>query len=162
MSRQFAVSFSAVCLALISSVTAGAQERLAVSPVDFRMATAIVDPVRSGPLPAVAFAPIPARPRGVSLMPAFYVMTATMQALDVHSTLSAFSHGAVEANPLMRGITGNRAAFIAMKAGVATTTILATRGMARRHKVGAIATLIAVNAGYAWVINHNYQVARGR
>jgi len=94
------------------------------------------------------------------MMP-FYVWTAAMQALDVHSTYAALDRGAVEANPLMGGMAGNKAAFIAMKAGVAATTIFATRNVARRNKVAAIATAVAINSAYAFVVSHNYRVARG-
>jgi hypothetical protein len=85
-----------------------------------------------------------------------------MQMLDVHSTLSAFRAGAVEANPLMEGVTRNRAAFFAVKAAVATSTVLAARQLSKRNKVAAIVTLVAINSAYAMVVNHNYQVARGR
>jgi hypothetical protein len=95
-------------------------------------------------------------------MLSLYASTAAMQMLDVHSTISALDNGAVEANPLMKNMAGNKAAFVALKAGVAVTTILATRNMAKRNKVAAIATLVAVNAAYAFVISHNYKVARGQ
>lgn len=96
-----------------------------------------------------------------AMMTSLYVSTAAMQALDVHSTLKAFSTGAVEANPLMTGVTKNPAAFIALKAGVAASTIMAARQMAKHNKVAAVVTLVAVNSVYAMVINHNYKVARG-
>jgi hypothetical protein len=84
-----------------------------------------------------------------------------MQALDVHSTLSAFRAGAVEGNPLMAGVTRNRAAFMAVKAGVAVSTVLAARQLARRNKVAAVVTLVAINSAYAFVVNHNYKISRG-
>ena len=93
------------------------------------------------------------------MMTSLYVSTATMQALDVHSTLKAFSTGAVEANPLMTGVTKNPAAFIALKAGVAASTIMAARQMAKHNKVAAVVTLVAVNSVYAMVVSHNYRVA---
>ena len=93
-------------------------------------------------------------------MTGLYASTFTMQALDVHSTLKAFSVGAVEANPMMTGVTKNKMAFIALKAGIATSTVLAARSMARTNKVAAIATLIAVNSAYAMIVEHNYAVAR--
>ena len=96
------------------------------------------------------------------LMLGLYAATAVMQALDIHSTLSAFNAGAVEGNPLMTGVTGNKASFIAMKAAVATGAIFAARGVAKRNKVAAIATLVAINSAYAMVARHNYQVASGR
>lgn len=99
--------------------------------------------------------------RPSTLLTSLYASTALMQALDVHSTLSAFRAGAREANPLMDGVTKNRAAFLAVKAGVAASTILATRQLSKRNKTAAIVTLVAVNSAYAFVVNHNYRVARG-
>jgi hypothetical protein len=84
-----------------------------------------------------------------------------MQALDVHSTLRALGRGGVEANPLMASATRNKTAFIALKAGVALSTVMAARNMSKRNKVAAIVTLVAINSAYAFVVNHNYRVARG-
>jgi Domain of unknown function (DUF5658) len=100
------------------------------------------------------------RPGGSSVMTSLYATTAVMQMLDVHSTLTAFRAGAVEANPMMQGVTKNSALFLTMKAGVAASTILAARQMAKRNKVAAIATLVAINSAYAMVVSHNYRVAR--
>jgi hypothetical protein len=95
-----------------------------------------------------------------TLMTSLYASTAVMQALDVHSTLSAFRAGATEANPLMQGVTKNRAMFMAVKAGVAASTILAARQLSKRNKVAAVVTLVAINSAYAMVVNHNYKIAR--
>ena len=104
--------------------------------------------------------PMYRRNRPSTLMLSLYASTAVMQALDVHSTLSAFRAGATEANPLMQGVTRNRATFMAVKAGVAVSTIFTARQLARRNKVAAIATLIAINTASAMVVHHNYKVAR--
>jgi hypothetical protein len=66
----------------------------------------------------------------------------------------------VEANPLVGGLSGRKAAFIALKAGVAFSTIMAARNMSKRNKVAAVATLVAINSAYAMVVRHNYRVAR--
>ena len=105
--------------------------------------------------------PIYRRDRPSTLMTSLYASTAVMQALDVHSTLSAFRAGATEANPLMQSVTKNRAMFMAVKAGVAVSTIFAAKQLSKRNKVAAIATLIAINSASAMVVNHNYKVARG-
>ena len=93
------------------------------------------------------------------MLAGLYASTAVMQALDVHSTLTAFGAGAVEANPLMTGITKNRVAFIALKAGIAASTVMAAHNMAKTNKVAAIATLFAINSAYAMIVSHNYKVA---
>ena len=90
---------------------------------------------------------------------ALYASTAAMQALDVHSSLTGFKSGAVEANPIMKGITKSPGAFVAVKAAVATGTILAARQIAKRNKLAAAVMLVAVNSVYAFVAVHNYKVA---
>lgn len=93
------------------------------------------------------------------LLNSLYASTAVMQGLDVHSTLMAFRSGAVEGNPLMVGATRNRAAFIATKAAVTAATIFAAKKIARKNKVAAVITLVAVNSAYAMVVAHNYRLA---
>lgn len=103
----------------------------------------------------------PAGVRSSRLLASLLVSTVVVQALDVHSTFRALDRGAVEANPVMAPLTGNKGAFIATKAAVAAATVLAAQRIGRRNKVAAIATLVAVNTAYAFVIDHNYRVARG-
>ena len=109
---------------------------------------------RSFPVP-----PAP-RPSKSALLGSLYATTALMHALDVHSTILALDRGAIEANPLMAGVTKNRAAFIATKAAVATSSILAARSLAKRNKVAAIVSMVAINSVYGMVVQHNYKVAR--
>lgn len=104
--------------------------------------------------------PRPGSRSGPAVMFSLYATTATMQALDVHSTMRAIDRGAVEANPLMGGLVNNRPAFIATKAAVAAGTIFAAREVAKRNKVAAAITLIAINSAYAFVAHHNYKLAR--
>jgi hypothetical protein len=108
---------------------------------------------------------VPRRPvfgGGKKLLTSLYASTAVMQALDIHSTLRAFSAGAVEGNPLMSGVTRNRAAFVATKAAVTAVTVFAVNKIAKKNKVAAVITLIAVNSAYAMVVQHNYRLARNR
>jgi hypothetical protein len=163
--RFFAVTLAAAicCLAPGIVTPAHAQEGSPSFQLDLtgalRPATLAAD--QSTPRPLPVFAPVSER-RPSPVMLTLYASTAAMQALDMHSTLRAFSNGAVEANPLMSGVTRNKAAFLAVKAGVAASTIFAAKNMARRNKVAAIATLVAVNTAYALVVSHNYKVAGGR
>ena len=99
--------------------------------------------------------------RTSGLMMSLYASTAAVQALDVHSTLSALNRGAVEKNPFMKGLAGNTGAFIAVKAGIAAGTIFATHRASKRNKVAAIVTTLAINSAYLFVVSHNYRVARG-
>lgn len=140
--------------------------RIELSTTDFTPALLLgsaAPAVRLTDVDQLPMAPIvPQRPKfgGSNLLKSLYASTAVMQGLDVHSTLKAFSAGAVEGNPIMSGVTKNRAAFIATKAAVAAVTILATRKIAKKNKVAAVITLIAVNSAYAMIVNHNYKLAR--
>jgi hypothetical protein len=82
-----------------------------------------------------------------------------LQTLDVVSTLRSLNAGYNEANPLMRGVSAHPIAFAAVKAGAAATTILLTRRVARQNRVAALATMAAINAGYAFVVVRNFRVA---
>jgi hypothetical protein len=89
-----------------------------------------------------------------------YASTVTLQMLDVRSTYAVIQRGGAEGNPLMVGVVQNRSAFIAMKAGIAASTILAAHALAKRSKVAAVVTLVAVNSVYASVVAHNFSLAR--
>lgn len=94
------------------------------------------------------------------LLPALYAAQVALQALDAHSTYSAISRGGVEANPLMKGVVGNKGAMMAVKAGVAASTIwIAERMWKRGNRAGAIATMLIVNGVTGAVVANNYKVA---
>lgn len=97
--------------------------------------------------------------RPSSLMP-MYFSYAALQALDMHSTMSAMKAGAHEANPTMAGVVKNPGAFAAVKIGVAAATIFATERMWKRNKAAAIAVMVIANGVNAAVVMHNYRVAR--
>jgi hypothetical protein len=94
-----------------------------------------------------------------SLLPALYATSAALQGFDAYSTLSALKNGGREANPLMSGLVKNPAAFVAMKAGVATASIMAAERLWKsNHRVGAIGLMIASNAMMGIVAAHNSRV----
>jgi hypothetical protein len=93
------------------------------------------------------------------LLMSLYVSTAFTQALDIHSTLKALGRGGVETNPMLSGLTGNRGAFVAVKAAVAAGSIYAASRLAKRNKVAAIVSMVAINTAYGFVAYHNYKVA---
>ena len=82
-----------------------------------------------------------------------------LQALDAHSTMSAIRNGAHEANPFMQGVAKSNSAMLAVKAGVAASTIFFAEKMWKRNRVGAVAMMIALNTIDAMVVVHNYGVA---
>ncbi len=93
-------------------------------------------------------------------LPALYAAQAALQALDAHSTYAAIGRGGVEANPLMKGVVGNKGAMMAVKAGVAASSIwMAERMWKKGNRAGAIATMLVVNGITAAVVANNYKVA---
>jgi hypothetical protein len=91
-----------------------------------------------------------------------YASFAVLQALDVHSTLSALQRGVGrEANPGMAGLASSSAAFAAVKAGAAVGIIYLTEHVRTRSRVGSIVLMAALNSAYAVVVVNNYR-ATGR
>lgn len=170
MSRRLLVglAFVAVMVAPWSAPKAWAQERTEAAPVDFtpRLVNSVSALGQPGyaledQVPAPRF-PNTSAPKPSPLLASLYASTAILQGLDLHSTFKAFDAGASEANPVMSGLSNHRAAFAATKVAMAVSTILATRHLAKRNKVAAIVSLVAINSVYAMVVRHNYNVARGR
>ena len=103
--------------------------------------------------------PAPQSPGSTTLLRGLYVSFAALQMLDAASTMSALDRGAVEANPLMKGIASTPATLIAVKAAAAASTIFLVERIARKNRWGAVVTMIALNSVYAMVVSHNYGVA---
>jgi hypothetical protein len=140
-----------------------AQERQDAPQLEMPAAVmAFSQPIRLTEMPQLPpAAPSQVRIGGSSAMlKSLYASTAIMQGLDIHSTMSVLHRGGGEANPLMAGLVQHKAAFIGVKAALATGTILAARQIGKRNKVAAVATLVAINSAYALVVQHNYRVAR--
>jgi len=113
----------------------------------------------SGDLSAVTFTPREGGLRRPAVLPALYASTVFLQGYDAYSTLTVLKSGGVEQNPLMRGVTGHPAAFVALKAGVATASIMAAEQMWKRNnRVGAILTMVATNSVMVMVAAHNARV----
>jgi hypothetical protein len=102
--------------------------------------------------------PADRRPRA---MVPLYSSLVTLNALDVHSTLTGLSTGhAREANPIMRPFVERPAAFIAVKAGLTAATIWMSEKSRKKHPKRALVALIVSNVAMAAVVAHNYRVAR--
>lgn len=94
--------------------------------------------------------------RRPGLLPALYVGTAALQAYDAYSTLTVLNRGGAEQNPLMKGVVKSPVAFVALKAGIATASIMAAERMWKsNNRVGAIVTMVASNGFMAYVAAHN-------
>jgi hypothetical protein len=106
------------------------------------------------PLRVERDASTPAPGRGI-LVP-LYVSFAVLQALDAHSTLRALDAGASEANPLMERIAHNPPALVAIKAGVAASTIYLVDKVRVKSRGAAIALMAALDSLYATIVAQNY------
>jgi hypothetical protein len=163
-----------VAAALLATTPAAAQDFMAahnmtdavlfpiapvVRPAQVAPVTAAAEQRPAGLVPAPDAASFQDSRRPL-LLPALYVSQVALQALDAHSTYTALGRGAQEANPLMKGVVGNRGAMLAVKAGVAASTIWVSEKLWRRgNRVGAIALMTVVNGVTAAVVAHNYRVA---
>lgn len=167
MFRLPAVVALTLGLVMWSATSASAQERanwpttISVAPTTSAFAAASAAPRLSAEQIQRALPqPIYRRDRPSTLMTSLYASTVAMQVLDVHSTLAALSAGGIETNPMMQEVTGNPAMFMAVKAGVAASTILAAKQLSKHNKMAAVVTLVAINSAYAMVVSHNYRVAQ--
>ena len=94
-----------------------------------------------------------------SMLPALYATSAALQGYDAFSTINALKNGGQEANPLMKSVVKNPAAFVAMKAGVTTASIMAAEQLWKsNHRMGAIGMMVASNVMMGMVAAHNSRV----
>ena len=100
----------------------------------------------------------PERPLGAALR-ALEASLIGLQALDVVSTMRAIERGHTETNPLMHDVAGRPAAMVAVKAGSTAATVWLVRRLAKRNRVAALATMVAIDAAYAAVVARNFHVA---
>lgn len=98
----------------------------------------------------------PPAQRPALLLP-LYVTFAGLQAVDVHSTLSATGAGAREANPLMRSALGHPARLVLLKAGTGTAVVLLSERLWRRNRAAALVTMVVLNSAYVTIAAHNYR-----
>jgi hypothetical protein len=97
--------------------------------------------------------------RPAALVP-LYVTFASLQALDAHSTTRALDRGAVEANPMMKGLAGNTAGMLAVKAAATTGVVYSAERIWKRNKTAAVLFMVAANSAMGWVVQHNYRAVR--
>lgn len=95
------------------------------------------------------------RPR---MLHALYGSLSALQAYDVYSTRQGLAHGAREANPSMKSIVGNPLAFIAVKSAATVVPMLIADRMWRKHRAGAILTMVVANSVMAAVAANNARV----
>jgi hypothetical protein len=91
-----------------------------------------------------------------------HLFSVAVQGLDAHSTLRTLEHRGLDVSPLYKGMTGNKAAFLAVKAGTAVAVVYATTKIARHHRLGAVVTAAAINSVYLTMAARNYRSVRLR
>ena len=98
--------------------------------------------------------------RPSALIPMYGSLIA-LQGLDVHSTRRGLTSGrAREANPLLKNVVGNGAAFVAVKTAATAGVIWASERLWKKHPHRTLVVNVLVNAAMAAVVTHNYRVAR--
>ena len=108
-------------------------------------------------LPSVAMT----QPSTAKVLPGLYASLAALNTYDMISTLKGTKAGAVEANPLMRGVVKNSPALLGVKAASTGAAIfLAERLRRNGHKGQALAVMIVSNSVMATVAANNARVVR--
>ena len=141
---------------MVAGSVASAQESPAPSLRDAAQSQALP---AAAPGIATAGSGLAPQQRPGALLP-LYASYGTLQILDTHSTSRAINSGAVEANPMMKGLAGNEVAMLAVKAAGTAGVIFASERIWKRNKTAAVVFMIASNAGMAWVVQNNYRAVR--
>lgn len=139
-----------------------------LTPAAYAQADAAADPppevqaetliIRNPFQPVPPIAPPPRRPR---ILPPLYASFALLQIFDGYTTTHGIQAGAAEANRIIEPFAGRPAAVWALKAGVTVGAVLAGEQLwRRRHRVQAIAIMVASNAVLSVVAVHNASVIR--
>jgi len=97
--------------------------------------------------------------RSHALVP-LYASFAALQLVDMHSTWRALNYGSVEANPLLNGVAGNKAALFTVKAGGTAAVIAVSERLRKKSPTAAMILMISANSGMTWVVQHNYRAVR--
>jgi len=89
------------------------------------------------------------------VLKSLHVSLIALNVMDIVTTRKALARGGVEANPVMKGVVGSRAAFYGVKAVSATAMILMGEKLAKRSRKAAVISAIAANVLTATVVAHN-------
>jgi Domain of unknown function (DUF5658) len=166
LAASYRVVICALGFAGVLPATAGAQNVPFESPAI--VFPALVALVPSQPFVGAALAPVeivaPVAPpintvelRRPRALPPLYVSFAALQALDVHATMKAVGKGGIETNPAMKGLVREPAAFVAAKIAATAATLYISERLWRRHRVGAVVLMLAVNGAYGVIVASNYR-----
>ena len=97
--------------------------------------------------------------RPPALIP-LYASFAALQLVDMHSTWRALNLGAVEANPLLSGVAGNKAVLLTVKTAGTAGVIAVSERLRKKSRTAAVILMISANSGMTWVVEHNYAAVR--
>jgi hypothetical protein len=118
-------------------------------------------PPRVGTIPPLHAEPRePGSLRRPAALPALYASFAVLQGLDAHSTLTAVGAGGREVNPAVRELVARPASFVAAKIAATAGTLYLTERLWKRHRVGAVVLMAALNVTYGAIVAHNYRDRR--
>lgn len=81
-----------------------------------------------------------------------------LNALDLLTTYKALGAGGREANPVMAIFIKNQAQAIAFKSVTTLGALALLRYCRKDHPKGALVSLIVLNVGMGYLVNHNYQL----
>jgi hypothetical protein len=160
MRRLFLVFVLSFLVVMANPFVAAAADQPA-RPTD--SATPIADSVASATQSPIGqrFTTLPRANRRPASLVALYASFAALQIADGVSTFSALKSGGVEANPTMKAMTSNRAAFFAFKAGASAASIYMTERLWKKNRKAAVVSMIVLNSVYATIVAHNASIARG-
>ena len=159
MRRILAAAVMSVMLTTSSAFAADEDGAKSLAPAVTAVTTSLAQrPELASAINLAASLKSPRRPLS---LPSLYAGSAFLQGYDAYSTLTAINSGAVEANPLMKGVTKSPAAFMALKAGMTLASIMSAERMWKdNHRAGAVIMMIASNGMMAAVAAHNASVLR--
>jgi len=153
-----AIVITVVVLAPVPSLAQNPSATL----TDVRDAVVLAPPLaREADTPGqfISLAPPPRRP---AILPALYASYGAMQVLDAYTTVRATARGGIERNPVLAPVAGNFAALLAVKAGLAASTIFFTERLWKEHRTAAIVAMIAANGVVAAAAAYNARQLRGQ
>jgi hypothetical protein len=159
---RFAVPRALAAVVITSALLAAPAAAQDVAPAPtFRDAavTAATEFAQLAVQPPAPLASPSRQDRPAALMP-LYASFVALQGMDVHSTTRGLNRGAVEANPFMKDVAGNPGALLAVKAASTAGIIYSVEKLRKRNRAAAIGVMIALNAGTAYVVQHNYRVVK--
>lgn len=107
--------------------------------------------------PTVTLWTLSQTPKRPAALPVLYGTYAALQAMDVLSTRKALTAGAREGNPFMKTGVGPA---IAIKTATGIATMYVVEKTWKKHRVGAIVLMAALNGASAAIVAHNTRNAR--